>query len=254
MKKRILIIMLIGLLSFMAGCVQKDSINTNPHSPDTTPSKSETADVSEDNGSISANPHNPDTTPSKSETADVSKDLDESTPAWYSAYAPYISAYSTFENSGQPIELIRTPFTEHYWPAANYNSEGVIVFALYDINSNGSPELIIGYKHGNEQEGYYFNVCDVYTIDSGSLKRIIACYPADEFYTINTHSIKLAEGNIIVTTTEYSLSLDGNLIEEYSISIALDSADHEANEIIQVVGKSLNDTLAELDWKRLHEY
>ena len=41
---------------------------------------------------------------------------------------------------------------------------------------------------------------------------------------------------------------------EYSISIALDNADHEANEILQEVGKSLNDTPAELDWKSLIEY
>ena len=205
MKKSILLIMLIGLLTFMAGCVH-------------------------------------------------SENLVENTPAGYSSYAPYISAYHSFENGSQPTEIISTPFTLYHWPAANYNSTGVIVFALYDINSNGSPELIIGYKHGNEREGHYFKVCDVYTNDGGSLKCIIACDPADEFYTINTHSIEFAEGNIIGTIMEYSLSPDGNLIEEYSISVAYDSIDHEADEIVQELGKPLNDTPAELDWKYLSEY
>ncbi|MCL1873467.1 MAG: hypothetical protein FWF85_05045 [Clostridiales bacterium] len=189
------------------------------------------------------------TTPSQSELADASENPVENAPAWYSVYAPYISAYSVFENGGQPAEIIRTPLIEGYWPATHNAAGAVLVFALYDINNNGSLELIIGYKHGNEQEGYYINVCDVYTVDGGSLNRIIACYPADEFYTINTRSIRYAEGHEIGTITEYLLSPDGALIKEYSCSI-----DYNTNEIVQEIGKSLNDTPAELDWKRLSEY
>ena len=137
---------------------------------------------------------------------------------------------------------------------SNFHFEEVIVFALYDINNSGSPELIIGRRFGSEQGGYRFNVCNVYTVDGGSLNRIIAAFPNDEFYTINTHSIMRVEGNIIETITEYSLSFNGTLIQEYSISIAIDCIDHEAGEILQESGKSLNDTPIELDWKRLSEF
>lgn len=71
----------------------------------------------------------------------------------------------------------------------------------------------------------------------------------NEFYTINTSSIRYAEGHEIGTITEYLLSPDGALIKEYSCSI-----DYNTNEIVQEIGKSLNDTPAELDWKRLSEY
>jgi hypothetical protein len=251
MEKSILVILLIGL--FMTGCARNDPISTNPNTADIAPSQSGATDVPE----YLVENTLADTTPSQSRPTDVPEYLAENMPAWHRAYAPYISAYIAFENGGQPADIICTPFIKNRWTAtysANYCSEEAIVFALYDINGNGSTELIIGRRFGSEQEGYYFNVCDVYTVDGGSLNRIIACYPNDEFCTINTRSIEFVEGNIIRTKTEYSLSSEGTLIEEHSISIAMDSIDFEANKVVHELGNPLSDTPAELEWKHLSEY
>jgi len=179
----------------------------------------------------------------------------ENTPDWHSFYAPLISAYLAFENGEQPAEIILgSPLTERFYfffdtDFVHYG--GVLVFALYDINNNGSPELIIGYKGGNEQEGWHpIRVCNIYTIDGGFLNRIIASEITDEFHEINTRSVWHSRGNIILDITEYSLSLDGTLIEEYSISIDLDDNDN----ILRKSGEPLNDTSAELNWKRLSEF
>jgi len=177
----------------------------------------------------------------------------EATATWYSAYSPYISAYMTFENGGYPDEIIYSPFIKSHWTATyfdTYSFNGIIEFALYDINSSGSPELVVGHRHGDEESGYFINIFDVYTVDGGSLNRIIACRPNDVYCTINTQSIMCAEGNIIGTITEYSLSQNGRLVEEYAISFYYEDIEN----ILQEKGVSLNDTPAELDWKRLYMY
>ena len=71
--------------------------------------------------------------------------------------------------------------------------------------SNLSPVsacVRFGRMWGDGRKGYYVNVCDVYTVDGGMVNRIIECYPNDEYYTINTHSVKLSEGNIFGTITD----------------------------------------------------
>jgi len=179
-----------------------------------------------------------------------------SPPLWHSVYTPIVSAYLAFENGEQSAEIILgSPLTERfYWffdvDFAHIHHEGVLVFSLHDINSNGSPELIIGYKGRNEHgEWRPIRVFNVYTIDGGSLNRIIASKITDEIHEINTRSIWHSEGNIIEIITEHSLSPVGILIEEYSVSI-----DHETNEIVLESGESFNDTPAKLNWKRLYEF
>ncbi|MCL2409146.1 MAG: hypothetical protein FWC96_05970 [Oscillospiraceae bacterium] len=230
MKKNFIVVILLILL--MAGCMH---VNTNPNTLGNTPSQSEMADV----------PDSP----------------AENTPAWHSVYAPIISTYLAFENGEQPAEIILgSPLTERfYWffdvDFIHIHHGGVLVFALYDINSNGSPELIIGYK-GRDEHGEWrpIRVLNVYTIDGSSLNRIIASEITDEIHEVNTRSIRHSAGNIIEIITEYSLSPDGILIEGYSVSVAIDCMNHETNEILQESGESFNDTPAELNWKRLSEF
>ena len=228
-----------------------ESLQTQPDTADFSNNPIEFSQTQSDTAVISDNPSGSSQT--QQYTAFVSDNPIDTNSVWYSIYAQYISAYITFENGGRPAEIIYTPFIESCWTATysdDYSFEGFIMFALYDINSSGSTELIIGHKHGNEQSGYFINIFDVYTVDSGSISRIIACRPNDAHYTINSRSIEYAEGNIIGTITEYTLSPNGCLVEEHFISF-----DYEDREnILQETGKSLNDTPAELDWKRLFEY
>ena len=178
-------------------------------------------------------------------------------PDLHSIYAQLIFAYLAFENGEPAADIIRgsSIVESHYFFILDDDRYGILMFAFHDISGNGTPELIIGYtciRH--DPQGYLIRVCTVYTLVGDSLIRIIDSRITDERHTINTHSILHMEGNLIQNTTEYSLSLDGVLIEEYSISIAIDCSDHEVDEILQESGKSLDDSPAELNWRRLFEF
>ena len=182
----------------------------------------------------------------------------DSNPNVHRIYAQLISTYLAFENGEPAADIIRgsSIVETHYFFILDDNRYGILMFAFHDISGNGTPELIIGYtciRH--DPQGYLTRVCTVYTLVGDSLIRIIDSRITDERHNINTRSIMHIEGNLIENTTEYSLSLDGVLIKEYSISVGIDfSCDDELIEIFQESGKSLNDTPAELVWRRLSEF
>ena len=179
----------------------------------------------------------------------------DNNPDLHKIYAQLISAYLAFENGEPAANIIRgSSIVETHYFFLDDVRGGILLFALHDINGNGTPELIVGFMHRDATEAHHIRVCTVYTLVDYSLIRIIDSRITDERHNINTRSIMHIEGNLIVNTTEYSLSFDGILIEEYSISEGIDCSDHEFGEILQESGKSLNDTPAELNWRRLFEF
>jgi len=160
-------------------------------------------------------------------------------PTWYDSYAPYVAAYQTVENGGQLPELINGGFAQLYtaiW--------GTTKYALYDINSNGSPELIVGKSDDYAQ--YY--ACDVFTVDGGAVAFLI-WGGWESFIGVNTGSISYSTGNVIEYDDEYSLSSDGYLILEYRLEY-----DYDFDRLVSETGNRLNEAPADLNWKPLSEY
>ena len=261
--KRILIMIFIGFL--VVGCTQYGIIDAYSEIVDTTsyqPYRYETEDIDEYAQDDTDNKYlnNSDIELYQTEDEYVPEILIEYIPEWYYIYAPLMHAYLAFENGEPADDIIQSTIIEwrHFFFPARREHGGILVFALHDINGSGTPELIIGFTNPiYDPDSRFIRVCNVYTIVDGVPRRIVESWITDEVHKIHTRSIWHNEGNIVEITTEYSLSLDGILIEEYSIEFAIGDCINyhfEDGDILSESGESLNDTPAELVWRRLSEF
>jgi len=196
------------------------------------------------------------------------------------AYADLIAAFKTYEDSGftdysselitdsmlvwPQIELGMTPQNwDSSYGGTNFDiNNGYIVYSLYDISSDGIPELFIGWT-STPSYGTYTEIFGIYTVVNGEMQsafqRWVIGYSREEVTlyddnTFGTEWMHMGYGDL----ARYSLDSGGNLIEEYWYSYGTD--DFEAFEVeynnilTKIQQDGYSQTVVTLDWHRLSEY
>lgn len=133
-------------------------------------------------------------------------------PKEYQPYQAVIGAYRALRNEGHETEV----FPVHV--AAGTDETMTLVYGLYDINKNGSDEMIVAAETDDRQADYAYKILDIYTLND---EEVIPLTPDVEDIG-KTHFLHINEaGKILVTKSDK----DGaDLVKKFSMSQREDDA------------------------------
>lgn len=205
MKKKIsVLVCLLAVFALLTGCTQeKDSFDDSYN--DTTPSIPQTSTIQ----TITMPPAAVEKTTTQTNKTSI---LRENTLPGDGGFAKIIKAYAELEKSGyksfDKALIGDSVFTENDGSTYNFGDNPAIMYAYYDINKDGTPELLIGAEE---------SISGIYILKNGNPVSLIQVEARS-----NINLLKDSTGNCVIedatghmgyaTECFYTISKDGKLV------------------------------------------